>query len=472
MNTFKKTIALILSALMLMSAFVAFNAVSASAAEKTTVTLSAKNAFFKDISKAYAQGETFDATIMLQAEKLVMNSQINLYFDHTKLHATGITLLGGGAAEKYASNAKNFSDALQEKENMVTANFSSSVGTFEYMEKAEVMKVSFEVLDASAPISMELDYYNLSVDGSGEGKEYIKLIDRSKVAESTKNTFSIDGALSGGSEPEQPTETETTTEPKETETVTDKPIETETTTEPKETETVTDKPIETETTTEPKETETVTDKPIETETTTEPKETETVTDKPTETETVTENPTDTEATAPAKKDISNWMVSKIKNQTYTGKAIEPAVAVTNLTEIADISVTYKNNKNVGTATAVIMGKGDYTGTITTTFKIVKAKNTMTVKANAKAVKAASLKKKGVTVKKAITVKKNKGAVSYAAVKKSSSKGVSISKKGVITIKKGVYKKKATLKIVVKVTAKGTKNYKKLTKKVTVKIKVK
>ena len=223
MNKFKKTIALILSALMLMSAFVAFNAVSASAAEKTTVTLSAKNAFFKDISKAYAQGETFDATIMLQAEKLVMNSQINLYFDHTKLHATGITLLGGGAAEKYASNAKNFSDALQEKENMVTANFSSSVGTFEYMEKAEVMKVSFEVLDASAPISMELDYYNLSVDGSGEGKEYIKLIDRSKVAESTKNTFSIDGALSGGSEPEQPTETETTTEPKETETVTDKP---------------------------------------------------------------------------------------------------------------------------------------------------------------------------------------------------------------------------------------------------------
>ena len=462
MNKFKKTIALILSALMLMSAFVAFNAVSASAAEKTTVTLSAKNAFFKDISKAYAQGETFDATIMLQAEKLVMNSQINLYFDHTKLHATGITLLGGGAAEKYASNAKNFSDALQEKENMVTANFSSSVGTFEYMEKAEVMKVSFEVLDASAPISMELDYYNLSVDGSGEGKEYIKLIDRSKVAESTKNTFSIDGALSGGSEPEQPTETETTTEPKETETVTDKPIETETTTEPKETETVTDKPIKTETTTEPKETETVTYKPIETETTTEPK----------ETETVTENPTDTEATAPAKKDISNWMVSKIKNQTYTGKAIEPAVAVTNLTESADISVTYKNNKNVGTATAVITGKGDYTGTITTTFKIVKAKNTMTVKANAKAVKAASLKKKGVTVKKAITVKKNKGAVSYAAVKKSSSKGVSISKKGVITIKKGVYKKKATLKIVVKVTAKGTKNYKKLTKKVTVKIKVK
>ena len=443
MNKFKKTIALILSALMLMSAFVAFNAVSASAAEKTTVTLSAKNAFFKDISKAYAQGETFDATIMLQAEKLVMNSQINLYFDHTKLHATGITLLGGGAAEKYASNAKNFSDALQEKENMVTANFSSSVGTFEYMEKAEVMKVSFEVLDASAPISMELDYYNLSVDGSGEGKEYIKLIDRSKVAESTKNTFSIDGALSGGSEPEQPTETETTTEPKETETVTDKPTETETTTEPKETETVTDKPIETETTTEPK-----------------------------ETETVTENPTDTEATFPAKKDISNWMVSKIKNQTYTGKAIEPAVAVTNLTESADISVTYKNNKNVGTATAVITGKGDYTGTITTTFKIVKAKNTMTVKANAKAVKAASLKKKGVTVKKAITVKKNKGAVSYAAVKKSSSKGVSISKKGVITIKKGVYKKKATLKIVVKVTAKGTKNYKKLTKKVTVKIKVK
>ena len=104
--------------------------------------------------------------------------------------------------------------------------------------------------------------------------------------------------------------------------------------------------------------------------------------------------------------------------------------------------------------------------------VKKKANTMTVKVNAKTVKLKDVKKKKVTVKNAITVKKNQGAVSYAAVKKGTSKGVSISKKGVITIKKGAAKKKTTLKIVVNVTAKGNKNYKKLTKKVTVKIKVK
>ena len=35
----------------------------------------------------------------------------------------------------------------------------------------------------------------------------------------------------------------------------------------------------------------------------------------------------------------------------------------------DYTVSYKSNKNVGTATVVITGKGNYTGTVTKTFKI-------------------------------------------------------------------------------------------------------
>ena len=48
--------------------------------------------------------------------------------------------------------------------------------------------------------------------------------------------------------------------------------------------------------------------------------------------------------------------------------------------------------------------------------------------------------------------------------------MTISAKGVITVKKGA--KKGTYKIKVKVTAKGTSNYKALSKNVTVTIKVK
>ena len=107
----------------------------------------------------------------------------------------------------------------------------------------------------------------------------------------------------------------------------------------------------------------------------------------------------------------------------------------------------------------------------TEIKKPKKTNTLSVKAVVKTVKLRDVKKKKVTVKNAITVTKNRGAVSYSIVKKGTSKGVSVSKKGVITIRKGAVKKKTTLKIVVNVTAKGNKYYKKAKKRVTVRIKV-
>jgi surface protein len=59
--------------------------------------------------------------------------------------------------------------------------------------------------------------------------------------------------------------------------------------------------------------------------------------------------------------------------TYTGKALKPTVTVkdSNGKKISSkyYTVTYKNNKKVGKATLTIKFKGDYTGTITKTFKI-------------------------------------------------------------------------------------------------------
>lgn len=76
------------------------------------------------------------------------------------------------------------------------------------------------------------------------------------------------------------------------------------------------------------------------------------------------------------KDISGYTVGIGGDTfTYTGFEIKPKVQVSSETETlkegSDYTVSYKNNIEVGTATAVVKGKGNYTGTLTITFKIVK-----------------------------------------------------------------------------------------------------
>lgn len=75
------------------------------------------------------------------------------------------------------------------------------------------------------------------------------------------------------------------------------------------------------------------------------------------------------------KDISGYTVGiGGDNFTYTGSEIKPKVQVSSetedLTEGTDYTVSYENNIEVGTATAIIKGTGNYTGTLTITFKIV------------------------------------------------------------------------------------------------------
>lgn len=59
---------------------------------------------------------------------------------------------------------------------------------------------------------------------------------------------------------------------------------------------------------------------------------------------------------------------------YNGKTQQPAVTVKEgssvLVKGTDYTVTYKNNSKIGTAQAVITGKGRYTGTLTKNFKII------------------------------------------------------------------------------------------------------
>ena len=78
-----------------------------------------------------------------------------------------------------------------------------------------------------------------------------------------------------------------------------------------------------------------------------------------------------------KNNFKKATVSGISTKAFTGKNITQSITVKyngkTLKKGTDYTVSYSNNKKIGTATVKIAGKGSYTGTITKTFKINPAK---------------------------------------------------------------------------------------------------
>ncbi|MCC8168059.1 MAG: L,D-transpeptidase family protein [Clostridiales bacterium] len=154
----------------------------------------------------------------------------------------------------------------------------------------------------------------------------------------------------------------------------------------------------------------------------------------------------TESGTEALIDISSCTVTLSKTSyTYNGAARKPGVTVTvnvdgktvKLKKNTDYTVTYKNNKNVGTAKVVIKGTGSYTGKTTVTFKI-KAKSISKAKVTLSKTKYTyngSAKKPSATVKltlngSTVTLKKNTDyTVSYSSNTKVGTATVTIKGKG-------------------------------------------
>ncbi len=76
-----------------------------------------------------------------------------------------------------------------------------------------------------------------------------------------------------------------------------------------------------------------------------------------------------------KASISSVSVSTIPTQSYTGSALRPEPTLTwngrTLTRGTDYTLSYKDNTAVGTATVTISGTGNFTGTTTADFQIVR-----------------------------------------------------------------------------------------------------
>ena len=147
----------------------------------------------------------------------------------------------------------------------------------------------------------------------------------------------------------------------------------------------------------------------------------------------------------------------------TGSAIKPDITVTDTLGRAInpryYEVVYLHNKNVGTATVHVTFSGMYSGKMTKTFKIVKGTQKISYKAATFTVPKNDVKKHSYKFHLGV---KGKTSLSY----KTSSKKITVDKKGFVTVKKGT--KKGTYTVTV--TAKGTKNWKKATKKIKIKVK--
>ncbi len=78
-----------------------------------------------------------------------------------------------------------------------------------------------------------------------------------------------------------------------------------------------------------------------------------------------------------KIDLSSSTINEISSKTYTGSAIKPSITVTSnnksLKVNEDYTLTYSDNKDIGTAKILIKGIGNYTGEKNVTFKIIPKK---------------------------------------------------------------------------------------------------
>lgn len=176
------------------------------------------------------------------------------------------------------------------------------------------------------------------------------------------------------------------------------------------------------------------------------------------------------ADSPTLIGISGQTASTSTVYTGTSQNLTITIGDKTLTEGTDFEVVGTKPTNAGTYTLTIRGIGQYEGETTISYTITKANKPVmtyskkTAKVLAKGFKAKQLKKKSKKFK--LNLKTDGAKKTYKVKGKKAKKWITVSKKGVVTLKKGI--KKGVYKIRVKI--KGTSNFKKGTR--TIKIVVK
>lgn len=161
--------------------------------------------------------------------------------------------------------------------------------------------------------------------------------------------------------------------------------------------------------------------------------------------------------------------------TYNGTYKKPSVSavyangVSKKLSSSEYAVSYQNNLNAGTARVVVSGKGNYSGSVTKTFKINKAKQYFTVDTSVKNESWRSTQAGNHGTAK-YTVKGAKGKVTFTKIGGSSRLKVNGATSQRLMVKRGTAKGTYTAKI--RVTAGATANYAATSKVVNLKVRLK
>ncbi len=175
-------------------------------------------------------------------------------------------------------------------------------------------------------------------------------------------------------------------------------------------------------------------------------------------------------------DLSGATLSDFDSKiAYTGSELvqSPVVIVKGnvLREGIDYEISYSDNIEVGTATMVIRGIGDYSGTLRKSFQVIKAANDLAVKGLSVKVKKAKVKDSALALARSKVIRLSGGQGTISFEKTKGSDNLKIDKNsGAVTIKKATGK--GTYKMTVRVSASGDDNYKSASKTVTITVKIK
>lgn len=141
--------------------------------------------------------------------------------------------------------------------------------------------------------------------------------------------------------------------------------------------------------------------------------------------------------------------------TYDGKAKTPTVTIKNdtttLIKDTDYTVEYSNNINAGTATVTVIGIGNYTGTLTKTFIINKAQQTVNATISSNTIDIGNT---------STIIASGQGTISYTS---SNTDIATVNNSGIVT---GISAGTATITV----TATGNNNYNEASKTFTVLVK--
>ena len=166
-----------------------------------------------------------------------------------------------------------------------------------------------------------------------------------------------------------------------------------------------------------------------------------------------------------KINLSGASVLRISgNRPYTGGKIQPSPVVkldgVTLQEGRDYKVNYSRNTNVGTATCIVTGQNNYSGSVKRTFEIVKAPNRFVKIATGGITLPLSLMSSGTLGITLNSKAKFDAKMTYEllSVPAKIKKYIALSSGGKLSIKKGITA--GTYKIKIRVTAAETKNSKK------------